>query len=180
MKLSERKRHCDNNLILRKLNNIQLSMKERIEKLEEYLKTFPQVEVPLEESFGYNLYVREIMMPAGSFVIGAIHKYKHLSIMLDGELVMWTEFDGLIHLKGFNKVLAEPGIKRVGYVLQDTRWLTAHGMDASMEIGDMVPCLTVTTYAEYTKFKNDEMSLIDLDDTLKVPKFALARSDLQI
>ena len=160
MRLSERTQNIQKNNLLQKINNTSVPMEVRLKELEDYLKTLPQVEIPLKESFGYNLYVREILMPAGSFAIGHMHKYEHLSIMVSGELVMWTEYDGLVHLKGYNKVIAPAGIKRAGYVLQDVVWLTAHGMDSSMNPSDMVPSLIVSDYAEYTKFKEKEMLAI--------------------
>jgi len=177
VRLSERKKVLEKAVVVRTMQNVNLPMEERLEIAEKYLQTFPQKEVPLEESYGYNLYVREIVMPAGSFAIGRVHKYEHLSIMIEGELIMWTEFDDVVHLKGYNKVIAPAGIRRAGMILQDTKWITAHGVDPLMNPEDMVPSLTVSNYAEYTKFKRTEM--LSIPGSVKLTESEVAQAQLE-
>lgn len=47
-----------------------------------------QVECPVTHRFGPGIYIREVFMPAGSFVIGHYHKTEHLNIMLKGRLTL--------------------------------------------------------------------------------------------
>jgi hypothetical protein len=124
------------------------------------------------------VYVREIVIPKGAYCIGRIHKYAHVSIMVSGELMMWTEFDGMIHLKGYNRVLAPPGIKRLGYVLEDVRWITAHGLTKTMHRATMVDSLTVASYAGYRKFLGEIPALSPANDTSTLSRYALAESGL--
>src|SRR5210317_2203898 len=147
MKLSERKNHIAKNTVLAVLKDSSISMEARLEHLEAYMGTLPQTPIPLLEEFADGVYVREIMIPKGNYCIGRIHKYSHVSIMISGELLMWTEFDGFVHLKGYNRVVAPPGIKRFGYVLDDVKWITAHGTSDKMYPDNMVDSLTVSDYA---------------------------------
>ncbi|MDH5182278.1 MAG: hypothetical protein OEX12_00175 [Gammaproteobacteria bacterium] len=172
MKLSEISRKKSLARIVSGFMNMDVPVKERIESLERYLCTLPQQEAPVEELWGKDVYVRELIIPAGSFVIGRIHKYDHVSIMIEGELLMWTEFDETIHLSGYNKVIAKAGIKRVGYVLQETKWITAHGVTETDNFKNPVEALTVATYGEYSTFKDAEMVCIEgnsIEQNLSLP-----------
>jgi hypothetical protein len=81
----------------------------------------------LEHDFGDHLYVRKIIMPAGSKVTSKIHKYRHPYFILFGKVKVWKD-DG----KGWEIIeapfdgMTEPGTRRVLDVLEDTVWITVH------------------------------------------------------
>jgi hypothetical protein len=75
--------------------------------------------------FAPGVYAREMFAAAGSVVVGKIHKHECLNVLLTGRILVATEFGNKEHVapaiwKG------EAGVKRAGYVLEDTRWINIH------------------------------------------------------
>jgi len=127
-----------------------MELTERMEALERYMLQYPQSDgVQVNEYRADSVYCRETIIPAGTFAIGMLHKFEHMSIMLEGELVMWTSKDGLKHLSGYNIAVAPPGMKRAGFILKDTKWLTVHSLPCEEEPKDF---LTASSYKEYLEF----------------------------
>jgi hypothetical protein len=137
------------------LDNMSMPLIERIEILETQLKCHQQQETSVTEYFANGVYVREVVVPAGTFAIGGLHKFDHISIMVSGSLSMWTEYDGLQRLSGYNVVNAKAGVKRAGVFLEETKWVTAHANPENRD--DMLEYLTVPTYKDFKKFKQNEL-----------------------
>jgi len=91
------------------------------------LERLPPVSCPLKHDYGYHLYVRKIIMPAGSKVTSKIHKHRHPFFILFGKVKVWKD-DG----KGWEIIeapfdgMTEPGTRRILDVLEDTVWITVH------------------------------------------------------
>lgn len=81
---------------------------------------------PLIHRFADNVYAREILLPAGTIVIGKIHRYGHLNVISKGHVSVLTE-DGVEELHGPMTFISKPGTKRVVYAHEDTVWTTIHG-----------------------------------------------------
>ena len=95
--------------------------REQIQEIERYILAGDQVETPTTHHFAPGLYAREMFIPAGTVLTGAVHKTEHLSIFV-GDITVWTE-DGMKRLTGHHTFVSKPGAKRVGYAHSDT-WCT--------------------------------------------------------
>ncbi|SHG34393.1 hypothetical protein SAMN02745753_03740 [Marinomonas polaris DSM 16579] len=120
---------------------------EKIEELEAELLTLEQVEMPVEHRFINGMYVREITIPKGTILTGAVHKFDYVDIMLGGDIAVATP-DGVKRFKGVNIMDGKAGRKRAGYAYEDTRWISVHKTDASNP-DNIVDILTVRTMAEF-------------------------------
>lgn len=96
-----------------------------IERVESELLKLPQVDCPLVHRFAPGVYLREIFMPAGIFVIGHEHKTEHFNIV--------TEGCARVMMDGVAEVISAPctfvsgaGVRKVLYIEQDMRWITVH------------------------------------------------------
>jgi len=80
---------------------------------------------PLKHTFGDGIYVREITMPTGLFVVSKIHKYKHPYFVLKGDVSVLTE-------NGWQRIVApfsgitEVGTQRILYIHDECVWTTIH------------------------------------------------------
>lgn len=72
--------------------------------------------------FGCAMYARELSMPKGTIIIGKIHKYPVMNILLKGKIAVVSEV-GKVVLEAPATYMSAPGEKRVGYVLEDCSWL---------------------------------------------------------
>lgn len=120
---------------------------EKIEELEAELLTLEQVEMPVEHRFINGMYVREITIPKGTILTGAVHKFDYVDIMLSGDIAVATP-DGIKRFQGVNIMDGKAGRKRAGYAYEDTRWISVHKTDAS-DPDTIVDILTVRTMAEF-------------------------------
>jgi len=98
---------------------------EKIFRLEEEILKQPQVILPLRHYFAKGMYAREMFIPKGTVLTGAIHKTQHMSVISQGEISVMTE-DGIKRLKAPHLLVSEPGMKRAGYAHEDTTWTTFH------------------------------------------------------
>jgi hypothetical protein len=93
-----------------------------IYQLQEIIKDFPQADVITRHHFSDGMYAREMVMPPGSIVVGALHKTKHLFTVVSGECEVSS-----VHER--EKITAPylgetiPGTKRVIYSETGCTWI---------------------------------------------------------
>jgi quercetin dioxygenase-like cupin family protein len=93
--------------------------------LQDNLKSEKQIDMPVEHNFQPGLYIRQIFMPVGTFVIGKTHKTKHYNIVMSGRANVMV--DGEIEMiQAPDMFISNAGVKKVLYILEDMVWLTTH------------------------------------------------------
>lgn len=128
-----------------------------IPKLETGLLQCEQVECPLVHRFAPGVYLREIFMPAGSFVLGHEHVTGHFNVILSGRARVLI--DGKVReIQAPFTFKSEPGIRKALYVLEDMIWQTIHPTDETdvekleaMLVKPSAEYLTATELKELTK-----------------------------
>jgi len=108
---------------------------------------------PLKHTFSDGIYVREIFIPAGMFIVGKIHKHDHPNFLLSGEVTVVTE-DGIEDLKGPLSIMSKAGTKRALYAITDLVWITVHANPTNTEdLKELEEEIIAPTYLDYEKFK---------------------------
>lgn len=93
-----------------------------------YVGTDSEVICPLKHSFGDGCYVREIFMPAGTFIISKLHNKNHPYFVLKGKALVKTE-EGIVTIEAPFQGMTKAGTKRALYILEDMTWITVHVTD---------------------------------------------------
>lgn len=75
--------------------------------------------------FAPGTYSREIELPAGSCVIGKIHRHAHANVISRGSALVATP-DGVLELRAPYTFISEPGTKRLVLAIEDVVWTTIH------------------------------------------------------
>ena len=140
------------------LNAMPGDIIEKLFAIEAVLKQMPQVELPLRHCFGNKVYVREMTAPKGSIIIGKMHKFKQVNIVVKGDISVLTE-DGWKRLKSGEMFESPAGIKRAGYTHEDTIWTTICGTEET-DIEKAENELTIGSYQEYIQYKGDAPCLL--------------------
>jgi len=137
-----------------KIVNFENNLKELGNQGFEYYNDVDSVKIcPLKHSFSDGIYVREISIPAGSLVVGKIHKHDHPNFLLKGEVMVVTE-DGMEKLKAPLSMISKPGTKRALYAITDLTWTTIHANPTNTEdLEELEENIIAPTYLEYEKFK---------------------------
>ena len=94
---------------------------EKLAKLEAQLLQVPQVDCPVRHYFAPGLYAREINIPVGTVLVGAIHKIENLIVVSKGRLRMITD-DGIKEVTAGDTFTCKAGMKNAAIALEDTRW----------------------------------------------------------
>jgi hypothetical protein len=108
------------------MTDIVASPRQRIATLVRRLGAMEQTECPLKHYFGPGVYLREIFMPAGTIVIGKIHKTEHLNLIERGVLAIRHDDGTTQILRAPHTFVSKPGVQKVLYIQEDTVWKTIH------------------------------------------------------
>jgi len=97
------------------------SMQEKVKALEEVLLEVPQVDCPVRHYFAPGIYAREITIPKGTVLTGAVHKTQNLAVLSSGKLQLVTD-DGTTIISAPHILTVMPGMKNAAYALEDSVW----------------------------------------------------------
>jgi hypothetical protein len=103
--------------------------------------------MPLRHTFIPGGYARELTIPAGTLIVGKIHKEACLNFVMSGQITVLTE-DGIRTLTAPASFRSEPGVKRVGLAHTDTVWTTVH-ITKETDLERLEKELTCETYEEF-------------------------------
>lgn len=107
------------------MNLSKEEVRELLAKIEEFMKTCPQVEIPLKHYFSNGVYAREITIPKGALIVGKIHKFQNMTSISKGEVSVLS-IDGQVRLQAGDTIVSSPGVKRLIYAHEETKWTTFH------------------------------------------------------
>jgi quercetin dioxygenase-like cupin family protein len=110
------------------MNLVTQVSKEQIERLQSEMAAMPQAELVTEHSFSPGMYLRKVYRPAGTLIVGKVHKEPHFFLCAKGEIIAWTE-NGMKHLYAGDVVESKPGTKRVTLAVTDAVGITIHRTD---------------------------------------------------
>lgn len=126
----------------------------RLYDLQLFACDLPQIECPLQHLFAPGVYVRTIFIPAGSVIVGKIHKHRHANILSQGKVTVYTESGGTEELEGPLQMISEPGTKRAVLAHTDAIWTTIHpNVEDETDLEKIEDFVIAKTYAEYEQFR---------------------------
>lgn len=129
--------------------------RDSIDNLQEMIAKLPQVELPTRHYVLDGMYAREMFIPAGTALVGRVHKKEHFFIVTKGKISIASE-GGVIVLVAGALLTSKPGIKRAGYAIEDTICVTVHKIEGK----------TLEDIEEELSFE-DPNSMFGLGNTLK-------------
>lgn len=128
--------------------------KRRVEILVRILRECEQVEMPVTHRFSPGIYTREIFMPADTYVIGHIHKTRHLNVVLTGRASVLIE--GEMHEFVAPCVFESgAGVQKVLHIHEDCRWMTIHANPGDSRDVAAIEETLVELSPEFLKEKGD-------------------------
>ena len=98
-----------------------------LKDVEDWMLEFPQVEAPVTHNFAEGVYVRELFIPADSWIMGKRHRYETCNILLKGKLSLYMGSG--VPAKTIEAPLifnSKPGTKKFAYAHEDTIFLNIH------------------------------------------------------
>jgi hypothetical protein len=101
---------------------------EQINRLQGEMSKLPQQELPTEHYFSGGMYCRKLWRPAGTLIVGKVHKKDHFFLCAVGEIIAWSE-KGMVTLRAGDIIESKAGTKRVTLAVQDSIGVTFHVTD---------------------------------------------------
>ena len=142
------------------MNDLELPThvsREQIERLQAEMMAMPQTEsLVTEHQFSPGMYMRKVFRPAGTLIVGKVHKKPHFFLCAKGTIIAWTE-GGMKRLEAGDIVESQPGTKRVTLAVTDAIGITIHRTD-----------LTDLDEIEAELIEPDMTALFDSSNKLKV------------
>lgn len=129
--------------------------REQIDRLQAEMVKMPQVELQTEHFFSPGMYCRRVYRPAGTLIVGKVHKQPHFFLCAKGEIIAWTE-NGMKKLQAGDVIESKAGTKRVTMATMDSIGITIHKTDK-----------TDLDEIEAELVEPDEMALFDSSNKLK-------------
>ena len=103
----------------------EITTQDDIIKLQSLMLKGDTIELETRHHFSDGLYARELFIPAGVCLVGALHKTRHLYTVVQGKCRVSTQFENIeIEAPFMGETI--PGTKRVIYAETDCVWITYH------------------------------------------------------
>jgi hypothetical protein len=99
----------------------------KIQRVQDYCNKLDQVECNIDHHFSDGIYSRTMKVPAGTFVIGKVHRFKTLNIMSKGKALIYTGNDQ--PAKEINApftFVSNPMERKMAFFLEDSEWINIH------------------------------------------------------
>lgn len=126
------------------------TFKSNVGGLANHLRAMDNDTTSIVEYFASDSYVREMVIPAGTCVIGRVHKTDCINILLEGEIVIVDNDGNRKEMKAPQVFIAKAGHQKAGFAIKDTRWLNCFSCKEE-QLADVVNHFTVETEEEYMK-----------------------------
>jgi len=137
------------------IEKMGIPTQEQITKLQAEMSLMPQIELQTEHYFSQGMYCRKLTRPAGTLIVGKVHKKDHFFMCAMGEIIAWTE-NGMKKLLPGDIIESKSGTKRVTFAVSDAIGITIHRTDK-----------TDLNEIEIELIEPDETALFDSSNKLK-------------
>jgi hypothetical protein len=125
---------------------ISPSVRERVLAIERRIQQAPQVDCRVRHYFIPGMYAREITIPAGVVLTGAVHKQQSIVVLSAGRMRLATE-DGELEIAAPFTMICNPGAKNLATAIEECVW-TNFFATTETDLDKLVSDLTESTAAE--------------------------------
>lgn len=133
-----------------------VATREQILALQRAMSAMPQARgLKTDHYFAGGMYCRRLWRPAGTWIVGKVHKEPHFFLCAFGEILAWSE-KGPRRLMPGDVIESQPGTKRVTFAMTDAIGITIHKTE-----------LTDLDAIEAELIEPDDAALFDAGNNLK-------------
>ena len=109
--------------------DVAASVLPSIFRLQKSLREMPQLELPTSHHFADGMYARVVSRPAGTLIVGRIHKKEHFYVVAAGRVAVTDGEGKAVEYPCGTVLVSKPGTKRAVLALEDSVCLTVHRTD---------------------------------------------------
>lgn len=140
-------------MVRRNMMNLAEAMKNIKDDDPNFIKLDPKDPNLTKHYFANDSYVREMCVPAGSCIVGRIHKQECINILLEGDITIIDEYGAKTELSAPHVFIAPAGNQKTAYCKTAVRWMNTFATNETDmdKILDMFTCETIEEYEEYKR-----------------------------
>lgn len=128
-----------------------LSMRDKVNVIEREIKKVENLNgLVLTHHFSDGVYARELFIPKDTIIVGKIHKYDNLNILIHGEMSVLVD-EQILRVKAPFTTVSPSGTKRVAYTHTDCIWTTILRTD-ELDTDKIEDHFTAQSEQEYLEF----------------------------
>jgi hypothetical protein len=131
---------------------VSLDRRAKIFAMQAALEHEPPYNPEPQHTFAPGAYARTLKLDKDSLVVGKIHKHSHINVISYGHVLVMTEGEGLLELRGPLVFASSPGAKRVVLALEETLWTTVHVTEET-DLEKVENHVIAKTYEDYEQFR---------------------------
>lgn len=95
--------------------------------LEREMRKLPQKELEVVNTFSGGVYLREMHIPAGTFIIGKRHRHETCNVLLKGTLSVYLgDNKPVVKVSGPLIMTSEPMVRKIAYCHEDAVFINLH------------------------------------------------------
>lgn len=102
---------------------------ELIDVVENIIAHQPQIDCPVTHMFTPNMYIRQVVVPAGTLLTSKTHKESHPHVLSKGTITMWDGEGGQVTISAPHTGITKANARRVVLVHEDCVFTTFHVTD---------------------------------------------------
>ena len=99
---------------------------EMLNALEKEMHKAGVVDIEAHSFFTPGLYTRSVIIPPNMYVLSHLHNTEHQFIMSTGEIIIYTENDGMIYIKAPYIGKTSSNTRRLAKTLTEVTWTSLH------------------------------------------------------
>ena len=107
------------------------NLRDKVLALQAEIIKLPQIELLTDHCFADGMYCRSLWRPAGTLIVGKIHKKEHFYIVAHGT-VQVTIDERVIEIIGPKVIISPIGTKRAVLAITDATCITVHKTDKTI------------------------------------------------
>jgi quercetin dioxygenase-like cupin family protein len=101
------------------------TLTDKVLTAERMMREMPQVDLKTTHYYADGMYGREVFRPAGTVIVGKVHKKEHFYIVLRGRVRVVMD-DDMKEYAAPAVIVSKPGTKRAVYAIEDSTCMTVH------------------------------------------------------
>jgi len=131
----------------------EAAVRAKIDAITDMMLALPeQPDYVTTHTFAGGVYARQLAIPKGQLVIGAVHLTEHFNVMLSGDITLYT-IDGPRRVIAPAMFVSPAGTKKMVYTNEDSVWTNFHvATDADPEV--IISRITAAKYSDFDKLMN--------------------------
>src|SRR5450759_61638 len=152
----------------------------KVKEMQAEMSALPQFDgFKTTHKFADGMYSRSVWRPAGVTVVGALHKQEHFTVILSGEILVYSDGETK-HCRAGEVFVTPAGTKRATFSLTDAELMTVHRLPEDFAINCTEPTEADLDKIEAELIEPEEAPrLFDANNKLRNPSLAGPQKQLE-